>query len=267
MKKLMLTMAITALSFGAQATNKSYVKNVMALEQRILTNPHPSGDGKRFEGCGPIAAASILGYFQTEKGYKTMQSGDDFTGFSHPSKTIKKFYKEAPSRKAPAKGTYEPDGKRYNQSYTLPDKMVKGLKHFVNKANKKRGRKAKLRVERAKAAPFKTWEKRVKTLESQLKKNRPVIMLIHNIPGCLTAEDSKTGGWHYVVAVGHNRINNNLKSTQNKLYILSGWHEFDKNQTYGPAAHIRGSAGSNGAHIECNYQEIKKTNPALFWVQ
>ena len=147
MKKLMLTMAITALSFGAQATNKSYVKNVMALEQRILTNPHPSGDGKRFEGCGPIAAASILGYFQTEKGYKTMQSGDNFTGFSHPSKTIKKFYKEAPSRKAPAKGTYEPDGKRYNQSYTLPDKMVKGLKHFVNKANKKRGSKKNFQID------------------------------------------------------------------------------------------------------------------------
>ncbi len=42
-------------------------------------------------------------------------------------------------------------------------------------------------------------------------------MHIHNILGCLSAKDSKSAGWHYLAAVGYNRVNNNLKSTQNKL--------------------------------------------------
>jgi len=253
--KYLLPLSLILMTFQVKAAS-SYVRFVKPMEQKVITNPHPNGNGKRFEGCGPVAAAMTMGYWETERNYSIMHSQDDFDGTDHPYKTIRRFYKESGTRKAPAKSTAD-DGKKYNQSYTMPDKLVKGLKTSVDRANNKRGRLAKLVVNRAKAAPFRTWDYRLSKLKTQLKKKNPVIVLLHNIPGCLTGKDSKSGGWHYVVFNGYN-------DSTKKFYVLSGWDELTNSATYSSLAHV-----TNGTStlVECSFKEIKKTNPALFWIE
>ena len=235
---------------GTAYSNSAYLKYVKPMEQKTIDNPYKvNGNPRRLEGCGPIASSMLMGFWETEKNYTIMHSGDNFNGMNHPYKTIKRNYKESGARKSP--------GSR--QSYTLPDKLVKGLKTSVARANRKvTGNKKKLAVSRAKAAPFRKWSYRLSKLKQSLNKGYPVILLIHNIPGCLNGKDSKTGGWHYVVANGY-------KDSTKEIFILSGWDELAKTQTSGFSVHS--GNGTTDTRVKCSFSEIKKANPALFWIR
>ncbi len=232
----------------------SYIPFVKSIEQRVIDDPR-GGSVKRFEGCGPIAAAMLLSYWQGQKDFEIM-SEDSFDGSVHPDKTIKEFYKASWTQKAPAKAK-APDKKRYNQSFTLPNFMVKGLKSFVEKSNQKDSRK--LVVKRLKAKTGSS--KKISHLKKLLEKDIPVISLIHNIPACLNSKDNKSGGWHYVVLVGMNE----KKKT---VDLLSGWKELDANTSTGPEVHQRRNhPDSDKGHVRCSISELVKANPAFYWIE
>lgn len=250
-----ITMTIGSVAAFA---GSSYVRYVKPMDQNVIRNPKSNNNKKRFEGCGPIAQAMVLGYWQTEHRYQTMHYDDRFNGAMHPWKTIRTLYRKSAAMAAPVKSKWT-DGKKYPQTFTLPAGLMNGLRYYVKQANKKRGSKKKLKVDRMTQA--RTWKKRHKTLRSLLSKRIPVILLLKNIPGCLRSSNNKSGGWHYVVAVGHNDSSKNY-------YILSGWNELHYSTTSGPGVHKRRSSpDSNAAHVKCSYNEIKKAKAGLFWVK
>lgn len=240
--------------FVSSTVYSSYIPFVKSIEQRVIKDPR-GGDSKRFEGCGPIAAAMLFSYWQGQKDFEIM-SEDSYDGTAHPLKTINDFYTASWTQKAPAKAK-APDGKKYNQSFTLPNGMVRGLKSFVKKTNQKDSRT--LIVKRLKAKVSSS--KKMKVLKELLEKEIPVISLIHNIPACLSSKDNKTGGWHYVVLVGMNE-------EEATLDLLSGWKELDsKTSTGSEVHHRRNSPDSDKGHVKCDTSELIKANPAFYWIE
>lgn len=250
MKKLII---LGALLISGTAVS-SYIPFVKSIEQRVIKDPR-GGKSKRFEGCGPVAAAMLFSYWQGQKDFEIM-SEDSFDGSIHPSQTIKDFYTASWTQKAPAKAK-APDGKKYNQSFTLPNGMVKGLQSFVKKSNLIDSRK--LKVKRLKARVKS--ELKIKTLRELLEKDIPVISLIHNIPACLSSKDNKSGGWHYIVLVGMNE-------EKKTVDLLSGWKELDaQTSTDSSVHHRRNSPDSDKGHVKCDTSELIKANPAFYWLE
>lgn len=251
MKKLLL-LACFLISPQVLATYISFVK---PIEQRVIEDPR-GGSASRFEGCGPIAAAMLLSYWETERDYKIMSENHIFNGSYHPAKTIKEFYKASWTQRAPATAK-APDGKKYAQSFTLPNSLVKGLKKFVVKANS--NNTEKLIVKRFKARNHN--DKKIELLEKLIREKKPVISLIHNIPACLNSKDNKSGGWHYVVIVG-------VESKTRQVNLISGWKELDSISSTSQDVHQRNShPDTDKAHIKCSYEELIKANPAFYWIE
>lgn len=254
--KYLLLLAFT-ISFAAEAVSShaQYIPFVKPIEQRVIDDPR-GGNKKRFEGCGPVAAAMLFSYWEGEKNFKIMSEPQIFNGSYHPSQTIKEFYTASWSQKAPAKAK-APDGKKYNQTFTLPNSLVSGLNKFVLKANLNNAEK--LRVNRYKARN--STVNKLKVLRKQLSLKNPVISLIHNIPACLNSKDNKSGGWHYVVVVGMNMVDQTVD-------ILSGWKELDARSSTGSDVHQRRNhPDSNKAHVKCSLDEFTRANPAFYWIE
>ena len=221
-----------------------YIKHVKPMDQLKIKSPRRKDGMKVYEGCGPISAAMLLGYWQTERGQKKLLS-KGFKGKKHPKKAIRKLYKEMKSKKAP--------GKKQRMSYTMPDGLFKALKKRAKKGRKiKANRMRKIRK----------WKKRQATLKKQLRKGNPVILLKNkeHKDGCL-GESSKgrnlvknLSNAHYFVAVGYQG---------NKVAIMPGWKEKDKSTSKGFKVHKRG----NRAHGICTFGELKKANVSLFWIE
>lgn len=248
--KLILLLGV----FATSSAYSSYIPFVKSIEQRVIKDPR-GGSSKRFEGCGPVAAAMLFSYWQGQKDFNIMSEGS-FNGSLHPKKTISDFYKASWTQKAPAKAK-APDGKRYHQSFTLPNGMVKGLWSFAEKASQKDSRK--LMVKRLKAKV--STALKIKELKRLLNNDIPVISLIHNIPACLNSKDNKSGGWHYVVLVGMNE-------KKGEVDLLSGWKELDATEsTDSSVHHRRNHADSNKGHVKCDLTELVKANPAFYWIE
>ncbi|MFT6071301.1 MAG: hypothetical protein ACJAT2_000483 [Bacteriovoracaceae bacterium] len=249
--KILILLGALILSSSAFS---SYIPFVKSIEQRVINDPR-GGSSQRFEGCGPVAAAMLLSYWQGQRDFEIM-SEDSFDERVHPTATISDFYKASWTQKAPAKAK-APDGKRYNQSFTLPSHMVRGLKKFVKKSNLKDSRKLVVRRLKAKESS----KRKLSVLKELLKKKVPLISLIHNIPACLNSKDNKSGGWHYVVLVGMNE----KKKT---VDLLSGWKELDASTSTGPEVHQRRNhPDSDKGHVRCDQSELIKANPAFYWIE
>lgn len=252
MKNLIIT---AALLLSTSAYSSLYIPFVKPMEQRVIDDPR-GGNTKRFEGCGPVAAAMLLSYWESERDYKIMSEPQIFDGAYHPAATIKKFYTDSWSQRAPATAK-APDGKIYPQTFTLPNSLVKGLKRFVSRANE--NNTEKLIVKRLKAK--RSDVKKLKTLKDLIVNKKPAIALIHNIPACLSSKDNKSGGWHYVVIVGMDEQNNSID-------LLSGWKELDaRSSTDSEVHHRRNHRDSDKGHIKCSFEEFTKANPALYWIE
>ncbi|MBK25334.1 MAG: hypothetical protein CME70_15170 [Halobacteriovorax sp.] len=252
--KTILLLALYLASFSLFA-NTLYIPFVKPVEQRVIKDPR-GGSSKRFEGCGPVAASMLFSYWEGERDYKILSEEQVYDGTFHPKKTIKEFYTASWSQKAPARGK-APDGKKYPQTFTLPNGLVKGLKTFVQKANSINAEK--LIVKRLKAKNSNS--KKLKTIERLLEKKVPFISLIHNIPACLNSKDNKSGGWHYVVIVG-------LDKEKKTIDLLSGWKELNADTSTDTEVHQRRShPDSDKAHIKCNIDEFINANPAYYWIE
>lgn len=251
-----LAAAILLLTAVPAMAGSAYVKYVMPLSQQVIKNPYKkSGKKKRLEGCGPIAAASLLGYWKTQKGYSAIMDGRDaFDGTARPARTIARFYEESKTKKAPAKS------QGINMSYTMPGSLKKALGKWCDRANGKRTKgQPRLGVERMQM--IRAWKKRHGQIRKQLGRGRPVLLLLKNIPASLSSKNNKSFGWHYVVAVGHD-------DAKEKYYVLSGWAEKDKSTSTGPSLHKKISAeGSDFAHVAISYKELKKAKPGLIWIE
>ena len=169
-----------------------YTPQVTSLLQSKITSPIPGNDKEVYEGCGPISAAMLLGYWQTEKG-KTNLLDKDFFGRSHPKKAVRKLYRRLNTKKAP--------GANNLASFTRAKDYYDGLENWVKGSG--------LKVERVRR--INTWTAKKAALKSQLKQGHPVVLLKwrEHKDGCL---GQGTLGYniyknlensHYFLAVGY----------------------------------------------------------------
>ena len=221
-----------------------YAKSVKSMDQNLISSPVRKDKKQVYEGCGPVAGAMLLGYWQTEKKSKNLLI-KGFNGTKHPTKAIRSLYKEMKSKKAP--------GKKQKMSYTMPDNLFKALKNRVKK-------KKNLSADRMRT--LKRWSKREAALKQQLKKGNPVILLKNkeHKNGCL---GSSSKGWNLIKNISNSHYFLAVGFKGNKVAILPGWSEKDKSKSSSFSVH---KAGSN-AHAICTFDELKKANVSLFWIE
>ena len=241
---------VLVLLAGPVAAETYYNSQMMSMEQKEIMSPLPGNNKRVLEGCGPISAAMLLGYWQTEKG-KANLLANGFNGHSHPDKAIRKLYRKLKTKKAP--------GANNLQSYTLAKNYYKGLQDWV----KGRGLEVK-RVRRVN-----TWAAKKSALKSQLQQGHPVVLLKwkEHKDGCL---GEGTRGFnlyknieqsHYFVAVGYRN---------NKVAIMPGGFEVGKTLASDFSVHLARNQTEEWepfAFTTCTFDEIKKTSPTLFWLE
>lgn len=221
---------------------KAYVRYVKPIDQMRVPPKN-----KVLEGCGPIAAAMLMGYWHTEHGYKMMDAADRFNGTAHPWKTIEAF-----RNKANTKAWGDQD-----QSATRKMKMEDALGYFVKKANEATPGKPKLKVDMLWS--IRRWEERRDVLKRELKQGSPLILLLKKMPPCLNGSwvnATKVFGDHYIVV-------NGFDDAKKEYYVMPGWEERTKSTTSGPQAHSE----RNLSHCTCSYKEIKESDPSLIWIK
>ena len=228
---------------SALTGTSAYIKNVKPIDQLYLAPKN-----KVMEGCGPVAAAMVMGYWQTEHGYKIMNSEDRFNGRNHPTKTIQDFRRKSDTK---AWGNQP-------QSATRKMKMLDALQSYVKSVNQRTpSTKPKLKADMMWS--IRRWSERRSRLKKELKEGSPVILLLKKTPPCLKGKwvnSTKVVADHYIVAVGFN-------DAKKEYYVMPGWEEKSKLTSYGPQVHKR----ENSAHCKCSYKEIANSDPSLIWIK
>ena len=240
-----LLSCLLTFTFASTSLAKThYAKSVKSMTQDIIPSPVRKDEKKVFEGSGPIAGAMLLGYWQTERGKKNLLERG-FDGTKHPSKAIVKLYKEMKSKKSPVKKVF--------MSLTMPDNLFRALKKRVKNVKG---------LDAARKRKTSRWSAREKALKAQLRKGNPVILLKNreHKDGCL-------GRWskgldpiknivssRYFLAVGYKG---------NEVAIIPGRSEKPKSASSGFGVHKKDSA----SHDLCTFDELKKANVSLFWLE
>lgn len=222
--------------------NKAYIKYVKSIDQKYVPPKN-----KVLEGCGPVAAAMLMGYWQTEKGYKIMNPKDKFNGTKHPTETILEFRRKANTK---AWGNQE-------QSATRKMQMKDALGFFASRANRLTYGKPPLKVDMMWS--IRRWDQKKQRLKKELREGSPVILLLKKMPPCLKGKwvnATKVFADHYIVAVG-------FSDTKKEYYVMPGWAERNKSASSGPQVH----KSENSAHCKCSYSEIANSDPSLIWIK
>lgn len=225
------------------AGEKGYIKNVKPIDQYDVP---PKNKVK--EGCGPVAAAMLMGYWQTEHGYKIMNPADNYNGAAHPTNTILDFRKKSNTK---AWGSQP-------ESATRKMKMLDALQYYVKQANA-RTPKSKARLKADMMWSIRRWSEKRQRLKKELREGSPVILLLKKTPPCLKGKwvnSTKVVADHYIVAVG-------FDDSKKEYYVMPGWEEKHKATSTGPEVHER----ENKAHCKCTYTEIKNSDPSLIWIK
>ncbi|MCB0633621.1 MAG: C39 family peptidase [Saprospiraceae bacterium] len=226
-----------------------YLRHVMPINQEILPyNP------ERLEGCGPVAAAMLMGYWQTELGYQIMDERDHFNGRQHPTHTIREFYRVSNSKKSP--------GKNNKQSFTAKRNMKDGLGYFAKKANNHPANAGKPKIHADILWSARRWPKIKAALHKELRDGNPVILLFKSIPACLKKYEKRVNETfafadHYVLAVGFN-------DDTREYYIINGWAEFPNTVTSGPHVHY---GDQYFPLCVCSYKEVENSNPSIVYLK
>ena len=148
-----------------------YVKFLPALAQRTIRSPH---DGHPVaEGCGPIAVAMCIMHWR-RCGYMILPLLE--------------------SRRSLVRGLYDLLGayRRVGGSFTPPTTLYAGMKRIAEGSA--------LVAHHLRPRP---WRIMKQVLCHQLRKRRPVIILVRQRPECLDGKEESKKGWHYVVACGY----------------------------------------------------------------
>ena len=240
-----LVFSFAFVSFSSYADK--YIANVTSIEQRIIKSPRNSKK-RVYEGCGPVAAAMLLGFWQTEKNKKNILSKNFRGAGKHPYNALRKLYIDLDTRRGIKKA-----------SFTMPNAMFNGLK--------KRVKGYGLKVKRLKKS--KSWKKKKRELIKQLNKGNPVIVLKNreHKKGCL---GEKSRGYnlyqnvknaHYFLVVGYKG---------KKFAVMPGWRDQPKARASSFSVHTAAkkySPKGAGDYWICTFKEMKKANPSLFWIQ
>ena len=221
--------------------------NIMIMAQQLIKDPLGLSKRKRAEGCGVVAATQLMGYWHTERGYQIMDSRDRFNGTRHPYHTIREFYKISWARKNPKKSEKE--------TFTTATGLKSALQKFVNKANRKRGKRPKLKVAR-RIIPITTgkFKRHIGELQKQLRAKNPVVLLFHS-KKAYSADQNWYASWHYVVAVGYNSSKKLVYIVDNRMCPDPGGTSCEK-----PKNQMADSV------IAIPYNQLKKTRMSMIWV-
>lgn len=84
-----IIVAVFVASVSPLPAEQVYIKYVKPIKQEKIRSPRNSNQKDRLEGCGPVALASLLGYWHTERGKSILR---DFDGKKHPRTDLKKLY-------------------------------------------------------------------------------------------------------------------------------------------------------------------------------
>lgn len=207
----------------------------MPIEQKIW---HANNS---YEGCGPVAGAMLLGYYETEKNQDFIQSL--FDGFKRPSEAIKEIYGKFSSKKMPVAKI---DG--VSQVYTTPGALKSGLKKIVNGSQYS-----------VKSTTFhRTGDYKLKRIKHALSNGNPVIALIREMPKCINNKKRERFSWHYIVI-------NGLDTKKNHIYVLDGYYGGTRNETNSANDHYFMSEAPSP--IICYITEIVTKNTGLFWLE
>ncbi len=244
-KILSLVISMTLIASSAAYAKPHYAASVKSMKQDIVPSPKRKDKKLVHEGCGPIAVAMLLGYWQTERGKKKLLA-KGFNGTKHPTNAIAKLYLELKSKKVP--------GKKKTMSYTMPNALFKGLKA--------RGKTAGLKADRVKRLA--RWSKKKDALKEQLRKKNPVILLKNkeHKSGCLGEESAgrnllkNLDNAHYFLAVGYEG---------NKVAIMPGFSEKDKSKSTDFSVHEK--SRNKNSHAICTFEELKTAQVSLFWLE
>lgn len=236
----LLSIILTAmLPLSTQAKPKEYLaKGMFSLSQHDLPDKFTKKKTRVVEGCGPIAVAMVLGYWQTDKGEGNLLA-HDFTGQvnsgQRPAKDIQRIYKALKSYKVPL--SY--------MSYTPTRDLVKGLAKLVVSR--------KLKVNRSGITT--SWKDRKSMIKRALRKGEPVIVRKEkeHKDGCIGDSSS---GW-----------NPGLNISNDHYYVLSGYKGDQVAVLPGSADKNRGTMHrwktyttnpKSGAHRVCTFDQLKK---------
>lgn len=232
---ILLFLLLNSLNAKSQDQSLTYIKNVMPIEQKIWH------DNNSYEGCGPIAGAMLLGYYETEKNQDFIRS--HFDGFKRPSEAIKELYEKLGAKKMPLGKI---DG--VSQVYTTPGALKSGLKNIVDGSQYT-----------VKSVTYhRTADYKFKRIKHALSTGNPVIALVREIPKCINNKTRKKFSWHYILI-------NGIDTKNNLLYILDGYYGGTKIETNSPSNHYFMSEAPSP--IICYISEILTKNTGLFWLE
>jgi len=212
------------------SANSAYCQ-MLPMRQRIIRSPH---DGNAvLEGCGPIALAMLL-VFWAARGNRLL---DDFDGRRHSrADIVRRLYILVGARRVHSYKTFTP-----------PAGLFFGM------------RRAAVGTTLEAHHLSKPWRLVRRVLCHQIRRQRPVIILLRNIPACLNFNEEASAGCHYVVACGFDNRDGNVA-------LITGWGEGDKRSTYGFGAHRRASAENyDTAHAASTLNELRRAHISLFW--
>ena len=204
------------------ASGNTYVKFLPALAQRTIRSPR---DGRPVdEGCGPIAVAMCIIHWR-RRGYEILP--------------------QLENRRSLVRGLYELLGasRRRDGSFTPPTRMYAGMQRLA--------KGSQLVAHHLRPGPWRIMEQ---VLCTQLRKGRPVVILMRREPACLDENEKTWKGWHYVVACGYQG---------NDVALITGWAT---GQDQGFGAHRRASGkGYDQAHVLCTFAELRRARISMFW--
>ncbi len=182
------------------------------------------------EGCGPIATAMLLSYWQG-KGYPKAISDANYDGTQKPEATIRALMKKQGVMKFGDQGTA-----------TLLPSMKGGLKRWLVD----RGYKGKLDTKTLRGAAG--HGKLMARVVNNIDKGLPTILLFKTRDAKI---DGRCVDWHYVIAVGYD-----LSAPKDRrLLVLDGWRDGSRADTQARAVEV--------PFAGCG----KDITPSLLWLE
>ena len=240
-KQLLFSLVILSMTpVSSQAKPKEYLaKGMFSLTQKDLPKSFTKKDTRVVEGCGPIAVAMVLGYWQTDKGEGSLLTEGEFngkvTGGERPAKDIRRIYRALKSYKVIGS----------HMSYTPTRHLVKGLAKLVASR--------KLKVNRSGLTT--SWKDKVKMIKRALRKGEPVIVRKEkeHKDGCI-GEDSN--GWNFYknVANDHYYVLTGYKGDE--VAVLPGGSDKDRGKMRRWKTYEKNA--NSYAHRVCTFEQLKK---------
>jgi hypothetical protein len=242
---ILFIFTLTALTSVAEAKKTYLVKGVASIGQTHINKKIQKKNKEVLEGCGPVAAAMVLGYWQTERGEKSLLT-KSYTGEKHPTRSIEILYETLKTKSVP--------GKNNDAAFTFPGDFYRGL----------RERAAGHKLEVKRMLHVNGFDKKEKEIKKQLRAGNPVVILKfrEHKDGCIGEGNrgyniyKNVENSHYYVIVGYKG---------NKFAVMPGFSDSPKSESQSWSDYAN-TTKSNARRI-CTSQQLKRDGISLFWIE